>query len=196
MEWNETQGQATLALWDKTDLLGRSPSYFAFSISSRDGLDRACPSPPTDTLSGSRWGSAGFASSTALPLAVESYLDINTKDEKVDFSTLNTQWPGFPPCLPEQKHSDPCSRQASGRSKTSGADLARGFVLYRPFIRADGWRVWSRMACKATTPTHRCLRRWSRQFFRAEAERFITDDWRVGGRRGTTHVGGTHTHRS
>ncbi len=148
-----------------------------------------------DTLSGSRWGSAGFASSIALPLAVESYLDINTKDEKVDFSNLNTQWPGFPPCLPEQKHSDPCSRQASGRSKTSGADLARGFVLYRPIIRADGWRVWSRMACKATTPTHRCLRRWSKLFFRAEAERFITDDWRVSGRRGTTHVGGMHTHR-
>ncbi len=153
LEWNQMQGQATMALWDKTDLLGRSPSYFAFSISSRHGLDRACPSPPTEYFEWVALRFSGFASSTALPLAVESSLDINTKDEKVDSSALNTQWPGFPPCLPEQKHSDPCSRQASGWSKTSGADLARGFVLYRPIIRADGWRVWSCMACKATTPT-------------------------------------------
>ncbi len=131
-----------------------------------------------DTLSGSRWGSAGFASSTALPLALDSYLGINTKDEKVDFSALNTQWPGFPPCLPEQKHSDPCSRQASGRSKTSGADLARGFVLYRPIIRADGWRVWSRMACKAT----QMLKKVKQTVFQSRGRAFHYR-WLEGGRK-------------
>lgn len=159
MEWNQTQGQATLTPWD----------WSAWNISISLcflHLQKQWPRPGRrHPVSGSCRGPAGFPASTGLPLAVESSLDINTKRWKGRFLGSEYAMTWFP-SLVAGAETQRSMQQTSIWLKQNERSGSSPRVCLIPARHQSG-RLESLITGKAT-PTHRCLRGWEGEFFRAE----------------------------